>query len=114
MKSLFESLGNVSVGNIESVRVNKNNLVKYEIAYLDKNGKEHKAWSNWMRDDGYGAGTAIPVQSITIPLTFGLCSTLLEVDGIRQQHAEPFAAAMVIIAVGMFLTGFFIGKEKKK
>ena len=48
MFNLFESPINVSVGNIESVRINKKGRVKYEISYLDGKGKEHKAWSNWM------------------------------------------------------------------
>ena len=109
--SLFESPLNVSVGCIESVRVNKKNRVKYEIAYLDKGGKEHVSWSNWMRDNGYAAGDNIPVESTSIPFTFGLCSKLTEVNGVIQHHKSSYVFPMIVTFLGMFTTGLFIGKN---
>lgn len=114
MKKAFESPINVSVGNIESIRINKRDRVKYEISYLDKNGKEHKSWSNWMRDNGHKAGDSIPVQSLSIPGTFGFCSILLEVEGIAQQHAETYVATMVVLAIGIGVIGYLVGKSREE
>jgi hypothetical protein len=114
MRCFFESPRHVSVGSIESIRTNKKNKVKYEIAYPDKKGKVHKAWSNWMQNDGYNAGDSIPVQSLSIPCTFGLCSTLLEVKGMHQQHSELYVAAIVATGVGLGLLGYCLGKKNNK
>ena len=114
MIKTFENPIHMSVGNIESVRVNKNNRVKYEIAYLDRHGKEHKTWSNWMQDDGYKAGDSIPVRSIALPGTFGLYSPLLEVSGVHQNRTEVYAMTTAVVAVGVGLIGYAIGHARKK
>ena len=109
--SLFESPLNVSVGCIESVRVNKKNRVKYEIAYLDKGGKEHVSLSNWMRDNGYAAGDNIPVESTSIPFTFGLCSNLTEVNGVIQHHKSSYVLPVLTACAGTLVAGYFLGKK---
>ena len=109
--SFFESPLNVSVGCIESVRVNKKNRVKYEIAYPDKNGKERVSWSNWMRDNGYAAGDHIPVESKSIPWTFGLCSKLTEVNGVIQHHKSSYVVPVLTACVGTLVAGYFLGKK---
>lgn len=114
MFNCFESPVHLSVGNIESVRVNKKGRVKYEIAYLDKKGKEHKAWSNWMQDNGCVAGDGIPVQSVSIPCTLGFCSYIAEVNGIKQQHSTPFIISLILVGAGMGVAGYLIGKDQKK
>ena len=112
--SLFEQNLNVSVGCVESMRTNKRGRVKYEIAYLDSNGKERVAWSNWMRDCGYAAGDNIPVESKSIPLTFGLFSKITEVNGVIQHHKSSYVLPIFTACMGTLITGYFIGKNMSK
>lgn len=110
-KMKFENPVCVSLGVVMNVkRCPRNELVKYQIAYRDDNGRDRMQWSDWMRDDGYEIGDSIPVKALILPMM----SMLLEVDNTPQSHVDLYSAA--IVGMGMFalIAGYFIGKERNR
>ena len=112
-KNHLEDFVSLSVGIIYKMKVNKEGLVQYEIAYKDCNGKEHRKWSDWMRLDGYKIGDSIPVKTMTVPGTCGLVSVMLEVNKHPQKRMEPYVGAIAITGICALIAGYNIGKNHR-
>jgi hypothetical protein len=112
-KHIIENPVSLSLGIVMHMKANRRNgMVKYQILYKDNRGREHTRWSDWMRFDGHQVGDGIPVKILTIPATFGIMSTLMEVNGQPQNYAEPHILSMALIGAGAFCLGYYINHKK--
>ena len=103
---------NLVVGIVEDMKTNNNGAVRYKIAYKTDSGRVHRAWSNWMRNDGYEIGSSIPLKALNVPGTFKLISVPVEVNRSPQRRVEPYAASLALATVCGLLAGLLIGKRK--
>lgn len=108
----FNDSINVVVGVVEDIKTNDHGAVRYKIAYRSDSGREHRTWSNWMRNDGYKIGDSIPVKTASVPGTFKLVSVPIEVNRSPQRRVEPYTASLALAATCGLLIGLMIGKEK--
>ena len=103
---------NLVVGVVEDMKTNQNGAVRYKIAYRTDSGREHRVWSNWMRNDDYEIGSSIPLKVLNVPGTFELISVPIEVNRSPQRRVEPYVASLMLSAACGLLVGMMIGKEK--
>lgn len=103
---------NLVVGIVEDMKTNENGAVRYKIAYKTDSGREHRAWSNWMRNDGYQIGSSIPLKALNVPGTFELISVPIEVNRSPQRRVEPYAVSLALAAMCGLLAGLLLGKDK--
>ncbi len=102
----------LSVGMIEQMKINKCNLVQYQIAFRDDNGNTNKKWTNWMRYDGYEPGNSIPIKILTVNLPVSQLNILLEANNTPQVHYESYVITTVMAGLVALWAGYSAGKNK--
>lgn len=108
----YDEMNALSLGLIEQRKEKSNSQVKYKILYKDYNGKEHKTWTNWMRDDGYKVGDSIPVRSIAVP-SFGLVNLPVAIDNNPQTFLAPYILGVIVGCASTLFLGYQLGKNKE-